>query len=478
MASTLKNLAWKFTERVSAQLVQLVVSIILARILSPSDYGAVAMVTVFIMFSNVIIEGGFSSALIQKKNADDLDFSTVLYFSIGFAIFLYAVLFISAPYISAFYGEEYQILTPVLRVLGIQVLIYAVNSVQYAYVQKMMMFKNFFWATLVGTVTSAVVGLVLAYSGYGVWAIVWQQLTANVINTLTLFAVTRKLPIMAFSLNRLKGLFNYGIKLFGAHLLITVYQDIRSLIIGKLYSAQDLAFFDRAKHFPSLIVMNINSSIGAVLFPKMSKEQDDIEQVKNSTRKSIRFSSYVMSPLMFGLAAIAEPFIRLVLTEKWIESAPLMQWFCIVFLFMPIHTANMQAIKAIGKSGTVFNLELIKKVLELVTLIAVMRLGVDAIVINMAIMTTLFTVINAYPNTKYLGYKYTEQISDIIPSILMSILMFVIITGINAITEFNDLVTIIIDMLAGTITYVAISIIIKNREFRFITNLIRKRIKR
>ena len=407
MASTLKNLAWKFTERVSAQLVQLVVSIILARILSPSDYGAVAMVTVFIMFSNVIIEGGFSSALIQKKNADDLDFSTVLYFSIGFAIFLYAVLFISAPYISAFYGEEYQILTPVLRVLGIQVLIYAVNSVQYAYVQKMMMFKNFFWATLVGTVTSAVVGLVLAYSGYGVWAIVWQQLTANVINTLTLFAVTRKLPIMAFSFNRLKGLFNYGIKLFGAHLLITVYQDIRSLIIGKLYSAQDLAFFDRAKHFPSLIVMNINSSIGAVLFPKMSKEQDDIEQVKNSTRKSIRFSSYVMSPLMFGLAAIAEPFIRLVLTEKWIESAPLMQWFCIVFLFMPIHTANMQAIKAIGKSGTVFNLELIKKVLELVTLIAVMRLGVDAIVINMAIMTTLFTVINAYPNTKYLGYKYT-----------------------------------------------------------------------
>ena len=478
MASTLKNLAWKFTERVSAQLVQLVVSIILARILSPSDYGAVAMVTVFILFSNVIIEGGFSSALIQKKNADDLDFSTVLYFSIGFAIFLYAVLFISAPYISAFYGEEYQILTPVLRVLGIQVLIYAVNSVQYAYVQKMMMFKNFFWATLVGTVTSAVVGLVLAYSGYGVWAIVWQQLTANVINTLTLFAVTRKLPIMAFSLNRLKGLFNYGIKLFGAHLLITVYQDIRSLIIGKLYSAQDLAFFDRAKHFPSLIVMNINSSIGAVLFPKMSKEQDDIEQVKNSTRKSIRFSSYVMSPLMFGLAAIAEPFIRLVLTEKWIESAPLMQWFCIVFLFMPIHTANMQAIKAIGKSGTVFNLELIKKVLELVTLIAVMHLGVDAIVINMAIMTTLFTVVNAYPNTKYLGYKYTEQISDIIPSILMSILMFVIITGINAITEFNDLVTIIIDMLAGTITYVAISIIIKNREFRYITNLIRKSIKR
>lgn len=478
MASTLKNLAWKFTERVSAQLVQLVVSIILARILSPSDYGAVAMVTVFIMFSNVIIEGGFSSALIQKKNADDLDFSTVLYFSIGFAIFLYAVLFISAPYISAFYGEEYQILTPVLRVLGIQVLIYAVNSVQYAYVQKMMMFKNFFWATLVGTVTSAFVGLVLAYSGYGVWAIVWQQLTANVINTLTLFAVTRKLPIMAFSFNRLKALFNYGIKLFGAQLLITVYQDIRSLIIGKLYSAQDLAFFDRAKHFPSLIVMNINSSIGAVLFPKMSKEQDDIEQVKNSTRKSIRFSSYVMSPLMFGLAAIAEPFIRLVLTEKWIESAPLMQWFCIVFLFMPIHTANMQAIKAIGKSGTVFNLELIKKVLELVTLIAVMRLGVDAIVINMAIMTTLFTVVNAYPNTKYLGYKYIEQISDIIPSILMSILMFVIITAINAIIEFNDLATIIIDMLAGTITYVAMSIIIKNREFRYITNLISRKIKR
>ncbi|MBR5595996.1 MAG: lipopolysaccharide biosynthesis protein [Paludibacteraceae bacterium] len=462
-------------ERISAQLVQLVVSIVLARILSPSDYGAVAMVTIFVMLANVLIEGGFSSALIQKKDADDIDFSTVFYFSIAFSLVLYAILYFSAPAISSFYGEEYKILTPVLRVLGIQVIIFAVNSVQQAYVQRQMMFKNFFWATLVGTIVSAVVGLFMAYSGFGIWSIVAQQLTAGIINTLTLYIVTRKLPIWAFSFSRLRSLFNYGVKLLGASLLVTGYQELRALIIGKLYTAQDLAFFDRGKQFPSLIVTNINSSIGAVLFPKMAKEQDSIEQIKRTTRMSIRFSSYIMSPIMFGLSAVSEPFIRIVLTEKWVGCVPLMQWFCLVFLFMPIHTANMQALKAIGRSDTFLKLELIKKTIELLSLFAVVWISVDAIVINMAILTTLFTAVNAFPNRKLLNYNYKEQIRDIFPSIIMSLVMLLLILIFNRLVVLTDLMTIFVDFFLGSALYIGMSIVTKNKEYMYITNTLFKR---
>lgn len=475
MSSTFKNLGWKFMERVSAQLVQLVVSIVLARILAPSDYGAVAMVTIFIILANVLIEGGFSSALIQKKDADDIDFSTVLYFSILFSLLLYVVLYFSAPYISMFYGEEYQVLTPVLRILGLQVIVYAVNSVQQAYVQKKMLFKNFFLATLVGTIASGVVGLLMAYSGYGLWSIVGQQLTSNILNTLTLYAITRRLPVLAFSIERLKGLFGFGIKLLGANVLITGYQELRALIIGKIYTAQDLAFFDRGKQFPSLVVTNINSSIGAVLFPKMALEQDNIGKVKNSTRISIRFSAYVMSPLMLGLAAISEPFIRLVLTEKWIQSAPFMQLFCIVFLFMPIHTANMQSLKAVGRSGTILKLEIIKKIIELISLFAVVWISVEAIVINMAVLTTLFTFINAYPNRRYLNYSFKEQAKDILPAIVMSIIMFVIISIFNHYVRMNDIYVILADIAIGSTFYIGLSIMTKNKELAYFVKILTKR---
>ena len=275
MSSTLTNLSWKFAERISSQLVSFVVSIVLARILAPSDYGAIAMVMIFVTLANVIVEGGFSSALIQKKDADKLDFSTVFYFSVVFSILLYAVLYISAPYISRFYGKDYAILTPVLRVIGLQVIVFGVNSVQQAYVSRKMMFKKFFWSTLVGTIMSAGVGLIMAYSGYGIWALVGQQLTSAITNTFVLYLVTRKLPGLMFSFKRLKGLFGYGAKILGASLLVSLFLDLRSLIIGKIYSAKDLAFFDRGRQFPNLIVTNINSSVGAVLFPKMAQEQDN-----------------------------------------------------------------------------------------------------------------------------------------------------------------------------------------------------------
>lgn len=472
MGTVLNNLGWKFMERVLTQLVQFVVSIVLARLLLPSDYGLVAMVTIFVALANVLIDGGFGSALIQKKEIDDIDYSTIFYFSVGFSLLLYAVLYISAPAISQFYGVEYQILTPVLRVLGVQIIIFAMNSVLQAYAQRQMMFKSLFRATLVGTIVSAVVGLSMAFSGCGVWAIVGQQLSSSGVNTLILYVVIRKRPILAFSLSRLRVLFDYGMKLLGSELLITGHQHFVAFVIGKLYTPQDLAFFDRAKQIPSLIVSNINSSVGAVLFPKMSREQDSMAYVKDLTRASIRCCSYVMTPIVLGLIAISEPLVELVLTEKWMGCVPMMNLFCIVFLLMPIHTANMQALKAIGRSDILLKLELIKKAIELVLFIAVFWISVEAIVVNMAMLATLFTAINAYPNRTLLGYSYKEQALDLFPAVFMSVIMLVVIQVFNKLIALSGLEMILANMLIGGGVYIALSILMKNREFKYILQIL------
>lgn len=467
----LNNLAWKFSERVASQLVSIVVSIVLARLLMPSDYGAIAMVMVFISLAQVLVDGGFSGALIQKKNADKLDFSTVLYFVLAVSLILYVVIWSSAPFISRFYGDGYEILTPVFRVLGIQVIIYGVNSVQQAYVSREMMFKNFFYATLVGTIISAITGLLMAYNGFGVWALVGQQLSLNIVNTLTLFLITRKLPSLSFSFGRLKSLLNYGIKLFAANVLIAFYLELRALIIGKLYSSSDLAYYEKGRSFPNLVVANINSSIGAVLFPKISKQQDDLALVKQTTRNSIRFSAFLMCPLMLGLAAVAEPFIRLLLTEKWVPCVPLLQIFCVVYLFQPIHTANMQAIKAVGRSDIFLRLEIIKKVIELVVLLAVMWISVNAIVVSMAVLTTLFTFVNAYPNTKTLKYSFSEQMKDILPPLCISLVMATVVYIIGF-APISDIALLCIQIPVGGVLYILLSKLFRIPEYRMVKDIV------
>ena len=477
MASTLTNLAWKFGERLSSQLVSFAVSIIIARILDPSDYGLVAMTMVFISLSNVLIDGGFSSALIQKKNADRLDFSTVFWFSVVFAISIYAILYISAPYIASFYGEQYYQLTDILRVLGLQVIIYSINSVQAAYISRKMMFRNFFWATLVGTIVSAAVGTYMAYNGYGVWSIVGQQLTASVTNTLTQYYITRKLPGMKFSFTRLKSMFSYGAKLLSANVLTTFFLDMRTFIIGKMYSASQLSYFDRGKQYPNLVAANINTSIGAVLFPKMSQQQDNPAVIKATTRRSIRFSAYVMCPLMLGLAAVAEPLVRMLLTEKWLPCVPFLQLFCIIYLFQPIHTANMQAIKALGRSDVYLKLELIKKSIEIVMLLIVMWISVEAIAINMAVLTTLFTLVNARPNIKLLNYSLREQFQDILPAIGMSMVVFVCMFSITYLT-IGDSLMLLVQLIVGAMVYLILSKITRNPEFAYICSLFKRKLLR
>lgn len=469
----LSNLAWKFGERISAQLISTIVSIILARLLEPSHYGTVSIVMIFITLANVFVSDGLGSALIQKKDADETDFFSVLYFNIGFSCVLYTLLFFAAPFISKFYGPEYEILTPVLRVLGLRIILTAVNSTQQAYISKKMMFRKFFIATLGGTLSSAVVGIAMAYGGYGVWALVAQYLVSTVVSTITLSLVIGKRPRLLFSFDRVKSLIPYGIRILGTGLLITGYQELRSLIIGKKYSSADLAYYDKGRSFPLLIVNNLNSSIAAVLFPKMSEEQDDRQKIKATTRNSIRFSALILCPMMLGLAAVSDSFVRLLLTEKWLPCVPLMQLFCIIYLFQPIHTANMQAIKAMGRSDIYLRLEIVKKAVELVVLLVTMWISVDAMVIGMAVCATLFVFVNAYPNIKLLDYSIREQLADILPPVVISLIMEAAVVAVGLL-PLPVVIKLIVQVLAGAILYFAMTILTRNREMKQLLQILRK----
>lgn len=469
----LSNLAWKFGERISAQLISTIVSIILARLLEPSHYGTVSIVMIFITLANVFVSDGLGSALIHKKDADETDFFSVLYFNIGFSCVLYILLFFAAPFISKFYGPEYEILTPVLRVLGLRIILTAVNSTQQAYISKKMMFRKFFIATLGGTLSSAVVGIAMAYGGYGVWALVAQYLVSTGVSTITLSLVIGKRPRLLFSFDRVKSLIPYGIRILGTGLLITGYQELRSLIIGKKYSSADLAYYDKGRSFPLLIVNNLNSSIAAVLFPKMSEEQDDRQKIKTTTRNSIRFSALILCPMMLGLAAVSDSFVRLLLTEKWLPCVPLMQLFCIIYLFQPIHTANMQAIKAMGRSDIYLRLEVVKKVIELVVLLVTMWISVDAMVIGMAVCATLFVFVNAYPNIKLLDYSIREQLADILPPVVMSLIMGAAVVAVGLL-PLPLVIKLIVQVLAGAILYFAMTILTRNREMKQLLQILRK----
>ena len=466
----MSNLIWRFLERCGAQLVTFIVSIVLARILDPAVYGTIALVTVIITILQVFVDSGLGTALVQKKDADDTDFSTVFYFNVAMCLFLYVALFFAAPLIAAFY--EIPELTPVVRVLGLTLIISGLQSVQQAYVSRHMLFKKFFFSTIGGTIAAAVVGIVMAIYGFGVWALVGQHLVNLLAGTVVLWITVKWRPKKLFSFTRLKGLFSFGWKLLASGLLETVYNNISQLIIGKKYSSDDLAFYNRGQQFPSLIVTNINSSIDSVLFPVMAKEQTDKATVKSMTRRAIKTSSFIMWPLMVGLGVCAEPVVRLLLTEKWLFCVPYLRIFCFVYAIYPIHTANLNAIKAMGRSDLFLILEIIKKVIGISVLLSTMWFGVMAMAYSLIFTTITSSIINSFPNKKLLGYSYIEQIKDILPSILLAAVMGAIVLCVQFI-GLGDIWTLLIQVPLGALIYVAGAKMCKMESFEYLWNLIK-----
>lgn len=469
---TLVNFIWRFAERCGAQLVTFIVSIVLARILSPSDYGTIALVTVFTTILQVFIDSGLSTALIQKKDADDLDFSSVFYFNFVICIILYLIMFVSAPFIADFYKDSS--LVSIVRVISLTLIISGVKGVQQSYVSRHMLFKRFFFSTLGGTIFSALLGIIMAYAGFGVWAIVFQQLSNNTIDTLILWITVKWRPVKKFSWLRLKNLLSFGWKLLASSLLDTVYNNLRNMIIGKLYTPADLAFYNQGDKFPKLIVTNINTSIDSVLLPTMSNEQDNPVRVKEMTRRAIKTSTYIMAPLMIGLAFCAEPIVRLVLTDKWLPCVPYLRIFCVTYLFWPIHTANLNAINSMGRSDLFLKLEILKKIIGMILLLSTMWFGVMAMAYSLLISSFTSQLINTWPNRYLLKYSYIDQIKDILPNILMSLIMGVFVYFISYL-HLSVLVSLTIQILLGGIIYLILSILTKNDSFIYLINILKSR---
>lgn len=469
--STISNLLWRFAERCGAQAVSFLVSIILARLLAPEAYGTIALAMVFINILQVFVDSGMGTALIQKKDADDLDFSSVFYFNIAACLVLYAGLFLAAPSIAQFYGDP--ALTALVRALSLTVVVSGVRNIQQSYVSRHLLFKRFFFSTIGSTLASAVVGIAMAYAGFGVWALVGQSLSNVVTGTIILWATVPWRPRRMFSWQRLKGLLSFGWKLLVSSLLDTGYNNLRSLIIGKLYSSADLAYYNQGDKLPNLVITNINTSIDSVLLPTMANEQDDHARVRSMTRRAIKTSTYVMAPLMMGLAACAEPLIRLILTEKWLPCVPYLRIFCITYMFYPIHTANLNAIKALGRSDLFLKLEIAKKIVGLTILLCTMRHGVMAMAYSLLLSSVLGQIINSWPNRKLLRYHYLNQLADILPALLLACAMGLAVYCIQFL-GWGDLPTLCVQVPVGAALYLAGSALLRLDSFLYLRSTAEK----
>ena len=463
---------WSLCERVAAQLVSLIVGVILARLLTPTEYGTVSLVTIFVAIANIFITNGFGTALIQKEEADNIDFSTVFYFSILFSVGLYIVLFFVAIPIANFY--EMPILVPILRVLSIKVPISAINSVQQAYVSRLMIFKKFFWATLFGTVTSAFVGILMAYNGYGAWALVGQELTNTIIDTVVLWFTVKWRPSKDFSLKRLKILFSYGWKLLIQGLIISIYSNIRSLLIGKFYSSQDLAYYSKGNAYPNLIATNVNTAMSNALFPAMSKVQQDYSRIKLITMKSTKMISYIMSPLLIGFAVTGRTFITVVLTDKWQPILPYLIIICICLLVRPAQTAILQAIKATGKSNIILKMDIPVRIFGLISLFISVRYGVIMFALSEVVVEMFCLFIYGMICSKIIGYEMREIIKDLGENIIHATIMGVCVYLIGLNLQLNPILVLIVQILSGFIIYIAVSILFKNSNFNYLYNDLKK----
>lgn len=467
-------LGWKLIERFGVQGTQFVLQIILARMLAPEHYGVLSMMIIFTTLANVFIQNGFNTALVQNKDVTEEDYSSVFWVSLAVAVGLYAVLFAAAPAIGAFYKMP-DIVGP-FRVLTLVLFPGALNSVQLAKVSREMDFKQVFHSNVGAILVSGVAGIVLAYLGFGVWALVAQNILNILVAAVVMWFTAKWRPRFVCNFTRVKALFSFGWKLLCSSLLDTLYQDLRSLVVGKKYDSGTLGFYNRGKQFPQFVINAVNGTVQSVMLPAMSKEQDDRAKMKLLMRQSIMISSFIIFPVMAGLAGVAAPLIQLLLTEKWLPSVPYMQIYCFTLAFYPVHSCNLQAINAAGRSDIFLKLEVMKKSIGIVALVIAVFCFDSPIAIAMTGVFTTATscFINAFPNKKLIGYSYFEQMKDILPSFIAAILMLAAVLAVELL-GFGPLLTLVIQILVGVAVYVCISAVLKLAPFRMLLDLLRKK---
>ena len=463
--SVLSNMLWRLAERCGAQGVSFIVSLILARLLLPESYGVVSLITVFISIMSLFIDSGFGNALIQKKNADQLDYSTVFHFNVLMGLLLYIFMFVSAPSIARFYNKYYMV--SYIRVLSITLVFGGINGVQQAIISKRMQFKRFFYSSLLGTIISAVVGITMAYMQMGVWALIAQRLINQAMSTFFLWFTVRWRPSPVFSIKRLKPMFNFGSRLMISSFANTFMENLAGLIVGKAYSAELLAYYDKGRNIPNLLIQNLQAAVQSVLFPVIAESQEKQTQVKNILQKSVLTSTYCIFPCMTGIAVCADALVRILYTDKWIAMVPYLQLWCFCFAFYLWHTANLQVIRALGRSDIFLKIEIIKQSLALIALLVSAPFGVLAMLCTSCLVSVISLYINSSPNLQLADYGFMEQIKDVLPIFFLNLLMgfSVYFAGLIPLPY---LIRLFLQMLIGIVVYIGGSYVFNLEIFFFL----------
>lgn len=468
------SLIWKFLERGGVQIIQFVVSILIARMLTPHDYGSVALLSIFISIATVFVQSGLSTALIQKKDTDETDYSSVFYYSVVLALIVYIILFFSAEWIAAFYTMPE--LVPILRVMSVTLFPGAFNALQIAILSKQMQFKKQFYSSLSAAILSGIIGLGLASMNYGPWALVYQQLSYQFVVCIVLFFLVKWKPKLIFSFKRTKSLLSYGLRLLVARLIDTVYHNLESLIIGKRYSAETLAYCNKGKQFPMTLIDNIDGSVQSVMLPAYSAKQDDTIAVKAMLRRTVSMCTFIAFPAMITLAAMGNPLIGFVLGEKWLDAVPYLQLFCIVSMLFPLQTANLQAINAIGRSDTYLKLMSWKRLIG-VAILAVSVYIYDSpfsVVIAAMVIEIVAILINVPSNKKYFDYHLYEQLQDILPNFLIASIAGVA-TYLVILIGLDCLFTMLLQGIVAFSSYYLLSRLAKNNNLDYVLSLMKKK---
>lgn len=469
---TVNGVIWSAIDRFSTQGIQFVFSILIARLLMPSDYGVIAMLGIFLAVSNTFIDSGFGTALVQKANRTETDFSTVFYFNIVVAIIFYALLWLASPYIASFYNIP--MLKDVTRVVALTLVFSALGGIQNAKLSIAINFKTRAIISLISALSTGFMGLYLAYRGYGAWALVFQMVFSSLLNTILLWCFVRWMPSLVFSWQSFRQLFSFGSKLLASALLDTIYNNVYTLVIGKVYSSSSLGLYSRASGLAQYPSSNITGVLQSVTFPVLCSIQNDEERLADAYKRFIRMSAFVVFPLMIGLASVAEPFIRVVLTDKWEGAIYLLQIVCFSMMWYPIHAINLNILQVKGRSDYFLKLEIIKKIQGVCILCITVPISIVAMCYGSIASSLLSLVWNTYYTKRLIGYGLLSQIKDLLPIIIHSLLMGGIVL---LVTHFIEVmwIKLFAGILAGGIYYILGAYIMHFDELKEVLAIIKRK---
>lgn len=464
------NILWRLLERTGAQGVTFIVSLILARLLDPQIYGLIAIVSVITGFLSIFIDCGCGTALIQKKDADELDFSSVFIFNITTSIIIFIIIFLIAPYIQNYYHNEN--LALYVRVSAINLLFGAAKSIQSTIVAKELIYKKFFFSTLLGTVCAAITGIIMAFMGFGIWALIIQGLVNNAIDTIVLWLTVHFKPKMIFSWKRIKELILFSWKLVVISLSSNIFETLKQLCIGKIYSSTDLAYYNRGTSYPNIFSTNLNSAIESVVYPSMAKEQDNPERLKQMTRRAVKTTSYIIFPTLLGLALCAKPLISLIITDKWLKAADYMYLFCFIYALYPLQTSNIDALKVLGKVDIIFRNDIIKILLNFLCLMIFIRFDLLILLTSFLCVELISFIIYSFTTRRLIHYGFFAQFKDLFPNFLITILMGSIVFA-ESFIPVSNLYLVLIQVPTGILSYFILSKLFHIESYSYLLDVLK-----